>query len=125
MVYITWFAWTKPMRSKVVSQVCLYGLSTTCFMYMATRIFAESRRVAAGTGGDGDRVAAAGDARAVKGLFVVLIIAVNAGLAVVGGAAIVVNVRAAQKAAPSSARRPCRRGTDRRSVRSSARKGEG
>lgn len=81
VVYLTWFAWSRPMRNTAVTKVCLYGFCSTCFMYMSMNIFEE-------TGGDAVDPS-------VKMFFVVLICIACIGLLVAGGLAMAINLRTA------------------------------
>merc|ERR1711871_266212 len=42
VVYLTWFAWSRPMRNAAVTKVCLYGFCSTSFMYMSMKIFEDT-----------------------------------------------------------------------------------
>ena len=40
VTYLTWFAYSKPMRNHIVNKVCLYGIALTSFFYVSAGIFA-------------------------------------------------------------------------------------
>jgi hypothetical protein len=80
MIFLTWFAWTKPMRNPIVTKMTLYGFCVTAFMYASTQIFAES-----------------GTDETIIVLFVVLIFAFKIGLLVVGIIAIQKSMSQARK----------------------------
>ena len=79
--YLTWYAYVKPMRNPFVTNVCLYGIATTCFFYLSSNVFAAGSQ----------------SSHVVKSIFTYLMIIAAFGLFVVGAIAVYYSMKLAHE----------------------------
>ena len=79
--YLTWYAYVKPMRNPFVTNVCLYGIATTCFFYLSSNVFAAGSQ----------------SSHVVKSIFTYLMIIAAFGLFVVGAVAVYYSMKLAHE----------------------------
>lgn len=81
VTYLTWFAYSKPMRNDIVNKVCLYGIALTSFFYVSAGIFAAGSQTQP----------------SVRDFFSWLMMICTAGLFVAGALAVYYSIKVAAK----------------------------